>query len=111
LPVKVLMRQNSQGIPLTTDAQNNLLFSPLSEMAIYKWNPNFEQPPQLLAMDAERMQVLSDFDFDGEQLWFSSNRLQAFLSNNYFNDSTNLRIMRLQKNEIMSRFFSFNDKK
>ncbi|XP_059490193.1 major royal jelly protein 1-like [Neocloeon triangulifer] len=98
LPVRPLMEQSSQGIPLATDRHNTVYMSMITETNVLRWNPSrFGPQPVLVAEDNKRFQVVADFSFDGDEVWLASNRLQGVINDSYFKNATNLRIMRLRK--------------
>ncbi|KAJ6637741.1 Major royal jelly protein 1 [Pseudolycoriella hygida] len=99
LPVKLVGKKSSQGIGLeVSPVDGTIFFSPMTETAVAKWNPNTNHQ-RVLAYDVEQFQFVADMRIqarDPSSLYVLSSKFHRFFLKNLEPREVNTRILRIE---------------
>ncbi|XP_035733690.1 uncharacterized protein LOC118446767 [Vespa mandarinia] len=106
LPVTLIGRKSSQGLPLTVDPyDDSIFFSPIRETAIANWQPQTNSQ-RIVAYSPEKLQFTADLRWtvrDDGKIWILSTRFHKFFNRRVTSQEINIRIMRLVPETVLSK--------
>ncbi|XP_011144820.1 protein yellow [Harpegnathos saltator] len=101
LPVTLVGRKSSQGLPLAVDPRDDsILFSPFTETAIASWQPQTNQQ-RIIVYSPEELQFTAEIRWaerDNGNFWVMSSRFHKFFLRQVDTRQNNIRIMRITMN-------------
>ncbi|KAG7211984.1 hypothetical protein KM043_011182 [Ampulex compressa] len=99
LPVTLVGRKSSQGLPLAVDPRDDtIVFAPLTETAVAAWQPQTNRQ-RIIAYNPDTLQFTAEIRWaerDSGNLWIMSTRFHKFFMRQVNAREINIRIMRLR---------------